>query len=258
MGRTREGMRRFAAVAALAALVGGCGDGSGEAEPGPPSRGDVLFHGPARGLLPHELGRSALFRAVATAGDSTITATFATRVVEDDGSTFTVEQESESGERSRLHAVDDGSEIRAVASWDEDSGRREITPPAVLVRTPVVAGEPVRSGFRRSLAVVLHTADGDVRRVVPFEGTSERTPLGFADATLDGTTPPDAIRFALVASGRASVPTPVGTIALELEIAGEETLAPGVGLVREEIDLVLRAGGASATARLSTVRIETP
>ena len=258
MGRTRGGMRGVVAAAALAVLVGGCGDGTGEADPGPPSRGDVLFDGPAAGLLPHELGRSAFFRAVATAGDSATTATFATRVVEDDGRTFVVEQESASGERTLLHAVDDGSEIRTVASWDEEWGQREITPPVVLVRTPVVAGEPVRGGFRRSLAVVLRGADGDLRRVVPFEGTSERTPLGFADTALDGTTPPGAIRFALVASGRASVPTPVGTIALELEIAGEETLAPGVGLVREEIDLVLRAGGASATARLSTVRVEAP
>ena len=54
------------------------------------------------------------------------------------------------------------------------------------------------------------------------------------------------------------MPTPVGTISLSLEVTGEETLAPDVGLVREEIDLVLRAGGGSASAHVATVRVDGP
>ncbi|MBU6284073.1 hypothetical protein KGQ64_17650 [bacterium] len=262
MGAKRSALaaaRGAAASITIAAVLAGCGDGgSGGGDASVPPREVVLFDGPAAGLLPHEEGRTAEFRATATAGGESTTASFTTRVVVDDGRSFVVEQRSGSGGWTRLHAVDDGSEIRIETVEDDETGTRALAPPAVLVRTPVVAGETIRGGFHRSLPVVLRTADGEVRTTVPFEGTSERTALGFDEAPVDGRVHPGAIRWALLASGRASVPTPVGTIALRLEIAGEETLAPGVGLVHEEIDLVLRAGSGSASAHLSTVRVAGP
>jgi hypothetical protein len=247
----------IAIAVAVAVLLAACGgDGSDAARS--PGDASVLFDGPARRLLPHEAGRTASFRAVATTAGETTTGTFATRVLTDDGTSFVVEQRSEDGAWTRLHARDDGEEIRAEAFEDAEAGLRPLAPPAVLVRTPVVAGQTIRGGFHRSLAVVLHTGDGDVRREVPFEGTSERTALGFDEAPVEGRVYPGAIRFGVVANGRASVPTPVGTISLSLEVTGEETLAPDVGLVREEIDLVLRAGGGSASAHVATVRVDGP
>lgn len=243
---------------ALAGFLLGCGSPSGQGIDGPPGPGSVLFEGPARGLLPHEEGQSAVFRATATIAGSTTTATFVTRIVADDGERFVVEQRAEDGARSRLHARDEGEEIRVEAVEEDDGLLRSIDPAPVLIRTPVVAGESIRGGFRRSLAVVLHGGEGDLRVVVPFEGTSERTPLDLDDRPVAGRTYPGAIRFGLSASGRASVPTNAGPIALTLEITGEETLAPAVGLVREEIDLVLRAGNGSATAHLETVRAQDP
>ena len=252
-----RGERPIAIAIAVAVLLAACGgDGSDAARS--PGDASVLFDGPARRLLPHEAGRTASCRAVAPTAGETTTGTFAPRVLTDDGTSFVVEQRSEDGAWTRLHARDDGEEIRAEAFEDAEAGLRPLAPPAVLVRTPVVAGQTIRGGFHRSLAVVLHTGDGDVRREVPFEGTSERTALGFDEAPVDGRVYPGAIRFGIVANGRASVPTPVGTISLSLEVTGEETLAPDVGLVREEIDLVLRAGGGSASAHVATVRVDGP
>lgn len=247
----------LARAIAFAAVLAGCGTGDG-GDAATPGSGIVLFDGPAEHLLPHDVGRTARFRAVATSGDTETTGLLTTRVVSVDGSSFVVEQRSENGMWTRLHARDDGDEIRAVAAEDAESSLRTLDPPVVLVRTPVVAGDTVRSGFRRSLAIVLHTADGDVSRIVPFEGTSERTAIGFDETPLDGRVHPGAIRFRIVATGRASVPTPVGTITLSLDTEGEETLAPDVGLLREEVDFLLRAGGGSARAHVATVRVGEP
>jgi len=249
-------VRGAAAAIALAGLLAACGDGAAGAPAATPAT--TLFDGPAGRLLPHEAGRTASFRVVATAGGRETSSAFTTRVVEDDGRDFVVEQRSEAGSWTRLHASDDGAEIRVHAVEDAEGGTRPLDPPGVLARTPVVVGETIRGGFHRSLAVTLRTADGEIRRVVPFEGVSERTPLGFDEEPVDGRVLPGAIRFAVAANGRASVPTPVGTIELDLEVSGEETLAPDVGFVREEVDLVLRAGGSSATAHVATVRVAEP
>ncbi|MFM7736799.1 MAG: hypothetical protein ACKPBU_12570 [Alphaproteobacteria bacterium] len=234
----------------LLVFLAACGSGGADSGPSEPGGGKVLFVGPARRLVPHEEGRSALFRVTATTGGATTTTALRTRVASDDGTSFVVEQRAEDGSESRLHARDVGAEIRAEAVVDGDGVLRAVDPAAVLVRTPVVAGEPVQGGFQRSLAVVLRGTDGDVRVVVPFEGTSERTPLGLDE---DG-----AIRFGVVADGAATVPTAVGTIGFRLRVTGEESLAPDVGLVREELDLELRAGSGTATAHLSTLRMDAP
>ena len=135
-----RGERPIAIAIAVAVLLAACGgDGSDAARS--PGDASVLFDGPARRLLPHEAGRTASFRAVATTAGETTTGTFATRVLTDDGTSFVVEQRSEDGAWTRLHARDDGEEIRAEAFEDAEAGLRPLAPPAVLVRTPVVAGQ---------------------------------------------------------------------------------------------------------------------
>ncbi|MEI8357674.1 MAG: hypothetical protein WCH13_04235, partial [Deltaproteobacteria bacterium] len=70
----------IAIAIAVVVLLAACGgDGSDAARS--PGDASVLFGGPARRLLPHEAGRTASFRAVATTAGETTTGTFATRVL---------------------------------------------------------------------------------------------------------------------------------------------------------------------------------
>ena len=253
MATTRSGSARGTAFATalLLALPLGCGGGDGS--------GTELFAGSARELVPHETGRSARFRVTAHQNGQTSVSSFTATVTGNgaDGS-FTTRYVSENGSVAEGTSRDLGNEIQVVRFVNDPGGPGEdiVTPdpPVGVVRTPVIAGEPLETGFARTLELDLRVGSGTERRAILFTGRARRVPrergtVRVADGTWD-----DAIRYEVTASGEATIPILGRSVALRVDVTGDEWFAVGVGGVREDLEVTVRAGDERATVSFSTER----
>ncbi len=247
---SRSALLLFLLLAPLAA----CGDGSdGD---GPP---EVLFSGAAGELVPHGVGRSAAYRVTATGEGMSDQSGFTSTVVEEqaDG-TFVTRYVSATGAMAESLSRDTGSEVRVERFVNDPGGAEEkvveLAPPVVVVRTPVVAGDPIESSFARTLELVITVQDTVIRRQVLFTGSARRVPEAREPVTVPGGTF-DAIRYAVSARGEVPIPVVGQTILLSVDVTGAEWFAPGVGGVKEDLELLLRADGERLTVRLLTERL---
>lgn len=245
------------ALALLLALPPGCGGGDGGGS------GAELFTGSARELVPHETGRSAGFRVTARQDGRTGVSRFSATVTGngEDGS-FTTRYVSENGSVAEGTARDLGDEIRIVRFVEDPGGPGEdvvtLEPPVVVVRTPVIAGEPIETGFLRTLELELRVGSSSERRAILFTGRArrvprERGPVRVADGTWD-----DAIRYAVEASGEATIPILGRSVPLRVDVTGDEWFAVGVGGVREDLEVTVRAADERATVTFETEREGAP
>jgi len=249
----------------LAACGGAGSDGS-------PDAGTVLFDGPAAALVPHETGRSTMFQATATNGSQSATSGFSATVLSNaaDGS-YVTEYVSRTGARLQTRSLDAGDEIRVVeilsSSGGGEAGQdgraadaesadppQPIDPPAVVVRTPVVAGRSIETGFARAIDLTLEIGGQTIERQVLFTGSARRTPKERAAVTVPAGTF-EAIRYAPSASGRSTLTIAGRPIDVLVDVAGDEWFAPGVGGVREALDVHVAAGGATADVHFVTERL---
>jgi hypothetical protein len=245
---------------ALALLLGtplGCG-GSGGTD-----SGTTLFEGPASALVPHETGRAGAFRVTARQGGDTNVSVFTATVTANgaDGS-FTTRHVAESGSVTEGTSLDLGDEIRVVRFVRDPGGRDEEVvvpnPPVGVVRTPVIAGDPIETGFVRTLEIDVRVGTATERRPIVFTGRArrvprERGPVRVADATYG-----DAIRYAVEASGSATIPILSSSVTLRVDVVGDEWFAIGVGRVREDLDVTVRAGDDRTTVTFTTERTGVP
>ena len=245
------------ALALLLALPPGCGGGDDDG-----GSGAELFGGSARELVPHETGRSAAFRVTARQDGRTGVSRFTSTVTDGGDDGFTTRYVSENGSVAEGTARDLGDEIRIVRFVNDPGGPDEdvVTPepPVVVVRTPVIAGEPIETGFARTLELELRVGSGTERRAVLFTGRArrvprERGPVRVADGTWD-----DAIRYAVEASGEATIPILGQGVPLRVEVTGDEWFAVGFGGVREDLAVTIRAGDERATVTFATEREGSP
>jgi len=234
--------------------------------------GTVLFDGPAAALVPHETGRSTMFQVTATNGSQSATSGFSATVLSNaaDGS-YVTEYVSQTGARLQTRSLDAGDEIRVVevlsSSGGGEAGQdgraadadgadppQPIDPPAVVVRTPVVAGRGIETGFARAIDLTLEIAGQTLERQALFIGSARRTPKDRAAVTVPAGTF-EAIRYAASASGRSTLTIAGRPIDVLVDVAGDEWFAPGVGGVREALDVHVAAGGAAADVRFVTERL---
>ncbi|MEW6270412.1 MAG: hypothetical protein AB1689_14070 [Thermodesulfobacteriota bacterium] len=235
------------------ALACGGGDGNGG------GTGELLFSGSAGELVPHALGRSAVYRVTATVDGASEVSSFSSTVTEDgaDG-VFQTRFESATGALARSVSRDTGSEVRVERFVNDPGGPDErdarLDPPVVVVRTPVVAGDAIETSFARPLDLAL-TVGGTVRRrQVLFVGSARRVPEAREEVTVPAGTF-EAVRYAVSARGEATIPILGERIRFTADVAGDEWFAPRVGGVKEVLDVTLRAGEASTEVRFVTERV---
>ncbi len=249
-----------ATVGLLLSLAPGCGGPDAES----PSTGpepETLFAGPAGHLRPHETGRTTRFIVRAESAGETRTSVLTSRVLHEgpDGE-FVAESATDGGPAHRVRVRDTGDrlEIEATARRTPDGfSWRELDPPAVVVRTPVFAGDGFETTFERSVDALVETEESSQIRTITFEGRAVRTPRSWEAIVVDGR-PLDAIAFDIRAtsetarlpelSGRALDPS------FRLRLAGTEHLVPGLGLVRESAALDISVGGRTARIDLLSER----
>lgn len=257
--RPDRARRAHVALAMLLALPLACGGGSdsgGAAE-------RTLFTGDADQLVPHETGRSARFRVTARQDGESRISSFTATVVANDGDAFTTRYVSETGAVAEGTSRDLGDEIMVVRFVNDPGGSGEqvrvLDPPAGVVRTPVVAGDAIESGFVRTLELGVRVGSGDTeQRTVVFTGSARRVPeergsVRVADGTYD-----DAIRYAVSASGSTTIPVLGQSVAIEIDVRGDEWFAIGVGGVREDLEVGIRAGDERTTVLFTTEREGAP
>lgn len=249
---SRSALLLFLLLAPLAA----CGDGGEGGDAGPP---EVLFSGPAGELVPHAVGRSAAYRVTATGEGMSDESGFTSTVVAEPGDgTFVTRFVSATGAIAESTSRDTGSEVRVERFVSDPGGAEEkvveLEPPVVVVRTPVVAGEAIESSFARTLELVITVRDTVLRRQVLFTGSGRRVPEAREPVTVPGGTF-DALRYAVSARGEVTIPVVGQAILLTVDVAGAEWFAPGVGGVKEDLELVLGADGERTTVRLVTERL---
>lgn len=249
----RRTQRRAAAIALLGALVASCG---GAAE-----KDGILFGGPPGELLPHETGRSSRFLVHARSGDEATSTVLTTRVLSEgpDGG-FIVENTPDGGVPRRLRARETDTQIRLEAvSVDGPDGRlwTTIDPAAILVETPVVRGRALRTRFVRTIDVVT-TIDGLPRtRSITFEGESLRTARSRETISVSGMELSALVFDVRGESRTVHVPGLQGTpgdTPLRLDLRGTEHLVPGIGLVREVLELTILFGDTQTRIDLRTER----
>lgn len=240
------------ALVALFSLAIGCGGASD-------GGGTALFAGSAQELSPHETGRSARFRVTARQDGTSRISSFTATVTANESDAFTTRYVSETGAVAEGTSRDRGDEI-AVERFVNDPGGadeevRVLEPPATVVRTPVVAGEAIESGFVRTLELEVRVGSGGTeRRTVVFTGDARRVPrergaVRVADGSYD-----DAIRYEVSAHGSTTIPLLGQSVALEVDVRGDEWFAIGVGGVREDLAVTVHAGDEHATVVFSTER----
>ncbi|MBY0277762.1 hypothetical protein K2Z84_20705 [Candidatus Binatia bacterium] len=247
------------ALALLLALPLACGGGSDAGE----NSGRELFAGNADELVPHETGRSARFRVTARQDGESRVSSFTVTVIANDGDAFTTRYVSATGAVADGTSRDLGDEIVVVRFVNDPGGSAEevrvLDPPAGVVRTPVVAGEAIESGFVRTLELGIRVGSGQTeQRTVVFTGSArrvpeERGPVRVADGTYD-----DAIRYAVSARGRTTIPVLGQSVAVEIDVRGDEWFAVGVGGVREDLEVGIRAGDERTTVVFTTEREGAP
>ena len=243
------------ALVLLLVLPLACGGGGGTTD-GP---GAELFAGSADELIPHETGRSARFRVTARHGGSSETSSFTatvTRNASDGG--FTTRYVSATGAIADSSSRDLGDAIEVVRFVNDPGGPREDVaepdPPTVVVRTPVVAGDAIETGFERTLELEIRVGSGSERRAILFTGRARRVPEERGPVTVADGTYADAIRYAVEASGDATIPILGQSVALRVEVTGDEWFAIGVGGVKEELAVTVRVGDERTTVAFTTER----
>ncbi len=234
------------------------GGGSGAADPG-----TELFAGPADELVPHESGRSARFRVTARRDGSTDVSSFTSTVTgnTNDG-TFTTRYASASGAIAEGTSRDLGDAIEVVLFVDDPGGPDESVaapePPVTVVRTPVLAGDTIETGFVRALELEIRVGSSSARRAVLFTGTARRVPEERGPVTVADGVWPDAIRYAVQASGEATFPIADQRVTLRVDVGGDEWFAVGVGGVKEQLEVTVRAGDERTTITFLTEREGAP
>jgi len=228
-----------------------------------PARGQVLFAGEAGQLVPHGTGRSSTFRVTATSEGASEVSSFTATVISDgDDGVFVTRYVSATGAVAESTSRDTGDEI-VVERFVNDPGgpgeqRALLDPPVGVVRTPVVAGETIESSFARTLELAIRVGETTLRRQVLFVGNARRVALEQAAVTVPAGTYADAIRYAVDATGETSIPVLGESVAIGVEVEGDEWFAPGVGGVKEELEVTVRAGDESSTIRFTTEREAAP
>lgn len=258
MAIRRSGDARFVALALLAILPLACGGGGGGG-----GTGTQLFDGPADELVPHETGRSARFRVTARHDGSTDVSSFTATVTSNAGDgAFTTRYVSATGALAESTARDAGDAIEVVRFVNDPGGPDEQAatpdPPVVTVRTPVVAGDAIETGFVRTLELAIRIGSASERRALLFTGTARRVPEERAPVTVADGTWPDAIRYAVQASGEATIPILGQGVRLRVDVTGDEWFAIGVGGVKEELQVAVRAGDERAVVTFLTEREGAP
>lgn len=236
----------------------GCGS-SGQSHVTTTEAADVLFEGTPAELLPHAVGHTSHFVVTARTDADEITTVVSTTVLSDGpNGEFIVETSSDDGRTRRLRARE--TEDRIVLEAFTKNGTEliwtELGEAATLVRTPVIAGATAATTFARTVDVLLEVDGVREARTIAFSGNGTRTPRAVETIPFGDDEIP-AIAFALRGDGRADdVPglPPGATNPLRLSFVGTEHRAPGVGLIREVVELTIEAGGGGATVDLRTER----
>lgn len=259
MATIGSGFVRLAALALAATLQLACG-GSGGSGSDP---GAELFAGPAAELIPHDTGHSARFRVTARRGGTSDVSSFTSTVVTNaaDGA-FTTRYVSATGAIAESSSRDLGDAIEVVRFVNAPGGPDEHVatpdPPVVVVRTPVLVGDAIETGFVRTLELELRIGSAIERRAVTFTGIARRVPEERGPVTVADGTWADAIRYAVQASGDATLPIAGQRVTLRVDVTGDEWFAIGVGGVRERLDVRVRAGDERAEITLLTEREGAP
>jgi len=261
--RARRSRGTRAACALLVSLVltatWSCGGGDGNGDDGGPVAGELLFDGSAGELVPHDTGRSAVYRVSATFEGETQVSSFTSTITEngDDGS-FQTRFESATGALARSVSRDTGDEVRVERFVNDPGGPDErdavLEPPVVVVRTPVIAGDAIETSFARPLDLTI-TVDGVAeRRQVLFVGSARRVPEANDTVTVPAGTFA-AVRYTVSAHGEATIPILGQGLRFTADVAGHEWFAPGAGGVKEDLEVTLRAADARTSVRFVTERV---
>lgn len=248
--------RSTIALALLLVLPLACGRGSD-------GSGVELFAGSADELIPHDTGRSARFRVTARQGDSSDVSSFTATVTGNAGDGgFTTRYVSATGAIAESTSRDTGDAIEVVRFVNDPGGPHEDVdvpdPSVVVVRTPVIAGDAIETGFVRSLELEIRVGSRSERRAILFTGRARRIPEERGPVSVADGTYADAIRYAVEASGDATIPILGQSVALRVDVAGDEWFAIGIGGVKEELEVTVRAGDDRATVAFTTEREGTP
>lgn len=241
-------------VGLLAALVA-CGGSGG---PSTLPEREVLFDGPPGELLPHAAGDTSGFIVTARSGDETISAAVTTTVLSDgpEGE-FIVESTSDGGAPRRVRAreSEDRIQIEARATATDGFGWREVDPPAIVVRTPVIAGRSTETPFVRTTEILLEVDGVRKARAVTFAGQNTRTARAWRTIEIqDGEI--RALEFDVEGVGEIVQIDGRHTAAgpLQLRFRGTEYRVPRIGLLLETMELTFTSGDASAVVFVRTER----
>lgn len=255
-GQARRCLTRTAtAVALLLPLACGGGDGGND--------GEVLFTGAADELAPHPTGRAATFRVTATQDGASESSSFTATVTGNapDG-TFVTRYVSATGAVAEGTSRDSGDAIVVERFVNDPGGPAEETvvpdPPVGVVRTPVVVGEAIEGGFARTLELAIRVGDRIERRQALLSGSARRVPRERGSVAVAAGTYQDAIRYAVEGTAATRLAVLGQSIDVRVEVAGNEWFAPGVGAVKEVLDVAVRAGDEHATITFTTEREGAP
>lgn len=263
--RRRSGQARrwlTSATTAVALLLPlACGGGGGDG--GGVNDGEVLFAGPAGELVPHPTGRAARFRVTATQDGASESSSFTATVTGNapDG-TFVTRYLSATGAVAEGTSRDSGDAIVVERFVNDPGGPAEETvvpdPPVGVVRTPVVAGDAIEGSFARTLELAIRIGDRVERRQALLSGSARRVPRERGAVAVAAGSYPDAIRYALSGTATTRLAVLGQSIEVRVEVAGDEWFAPGVGAVKEVLEVAVRAGDEHATIVFTTEREGAP
>lgn len=240
-----------------------CG-GSGGGDDG----SQILFTGPASALLPHEVGLTRRFSIRVERGGEIRTTTVTRRVVASEpataaGTPFVIETLDAMGLVEQSETYQDRQSEITVAEIRFDPGTpdaRSVTlpPDTIRYRTPVIAGDEVRSPLALTLDLDIVVAGQQVSKTVLFDATVIRTPRALASIQGSDGQPHEAIRFATASAGQSSLTVAGVTLRLAMESQGEELVVPGTGMVSavEEVEIRTSVAGGDRDGQVR-VRIET-
>ena len=255
-----SGANWFFASATLAILCCGCG---GEFEEKP------LFSGTPGELIPHELGQTSRF-LVRVAYDGRETSAILTSRVLHEGphGEFIVENSFDDGRTRRLRVREtaDTIQVEALARrGTEGFFWKELDEPAVVVTTPVILGESRKEFFTRMIDLEFWQDEMPTRTAAAIEGNKSRTAAAIegkksrtalpTETLPFGETTVEVIPFEIRSSSRFTGLAPAFLDSLAFDLRGIEYLSPGLGLVREFLELTLKGDSASPKISISTERL---
>ena len=243
------GTNWFFASATLAILCCGCG---GEFEE------KTLFSGTPGELIPHELGQTSRF-LVRVAYDGRETSAILTSRVLHEGphGEFIVENSFDDGRTRRLRVRETANTIQVEAlarRGPEGFFWKELDEPAVVVTTPVILGESRKEFFTRMIDLEFWQDEMPTRTAATIAGNKSRTALP-TETLPFGETTVEVIPFEIRSSSRFTGLAPAFLDSLAVDLRGIEYLSPGLGLVREFLELTLKGDSASPKISISTERL---